>query len=99
MPRTVDDLQRELLAVCRGGSFAETWRKINAITEWPNLRSELGRVAQVNALRRQIAEINPNACMYWGWAGHGDSMGPPRHIGQCRRLTAADIVAATGRAA
>ena len=77
-PRTVEDLQRELLAVCRGGSFAESWRKVNAIAEWPSLRSEIGKLAHVRELRRQIAEIDPNAAMYWGWAGPGDTMRPLR---------------------
>lgn len=75
-PRTVDDLQRELLAVCRGGTFAETWRKVNAIAEWPNLRSELSKVAHVRQLRRQITAIDPMACLYYGWAGYGDDVPP-----------------------
>lgn len=70
--RTVSDLQRELLAVCKGGTFAETWRKVNAIAEWPNLKSEIGKLAHINRLREQIVAINPNAALYYGWGGPGD---------------------------
>ncbi len=76
--RTVEDLQRELLAICRGGSFAETWRKICTAAQWPNLRSEIGKLARVREIRRQIAAINPDACLYYGWAGPGDEPRPRR---------------------
>lgn len=75
-PRTVADLQRELLAICRGGSFAETWRQVNGITEWPNLRGEFDKVSRVRELREQIIAIDPNACLYYGWAGHCDDRAP-----------------------
>lgn len=71
--RTVDDLQRELLAICRGGSFADTWRKLNAEGQWPSLRGEIGRQARLDEIRRQIKAINPNAALYYGWGGPGDT--------------------------
>jgi hypothetical protein len=74
--RTVDDLQRELLAVCRGGSFAAAWRKVNGIQQWPSLRSEIEKLGRVRELRRQIAAIDPNAALYYGWAGAGDDERP-----------------------
>lgn len=76
--RTVDDLQRELLAICKGGSFAETWRRVNAIVEWPSLKGEIGKLSRVNELRRQIAHIDPNAALYYGWAGPGDDAPPAK---------------------
>jgi hypothetical protein len=77
-PRTVEDLQRELLAVCRGGAFATAWRLVNGITEWPSLKSEIGKVAHARELRRQIQAIDPNAALYYGWAGPGDDRDPGR---------------------
>jgi hypothetical protein len=75
-PRTVDDLQRELLAICKGGSFAETWRRLVAPEQWPNLRSEWSKLDRVRVLRRQIAALDPNAALYYGWAGEGDDLDP-----------------------
>jgi len=71
-PRTVDDLQRELLAICRGGSFADTWRGLNAPDQWSNLRPEISRLVRVRELREQIKALDPSAALYYGWAGHGD---------------------------
>lgn len=71
-PRTVEDLQRELLAICKGGSFAETWRKVNGITEWANLKGEISKLARIRSLREQIIAIDPNAALYYGWGGYGD---------------------------
>jgi hypothetical protein len=70
--RTVEDLQRELLAICRGGRFADAWRKVNDIVQWPSLKSEISKLARINALREQIKAIDPNAALYYGWGGHGD---------------------------
>ena len=72
LPRTVDDLQHELLAVCKGGSYAETWRKLNAPTELASLRGEFSKLHRANELREEIKALNPNAALYYGWAGHGD---------------------------
>ncbi len=71
-PRTVADLQRELLAVCKGGRCAETWSKLNAPTEWPSLRGEFSKLHRVNKLRAEIRALDPNAALYYGWAGPGD---------------------------
>lgn len=70
--RTIESLQRELLAVARGGKFAETWREINGLSEVPNLRAEIGKLERVRELRTQIRAIDPNAALYYGWAGYGD---------------------------
>lgn len=67
--RTVDSLQRELLAICRGGKFAESWRKVNEVYEWPNLRNEMSKKSTVEELREQIRAIDPNAATYPGWEG------------------------------
>lgn len=74
--RTVADLQRELLAICKGGNAAETYMRVNGITEWPSLRGEFTKVDAVRQLRKQIAAIDPKACLYYGWAGHTDDKGP-----------------------
>lgn len=81
--RTVDDLQRELLAICRGGTFAESWRKVNVLTDgfafaaWPDLGRELSRARAVRELRLQILRINPHAAIYIGWCP-GDDGGHPK---------------------
>jgi hypothetical protein len=93
-PRTVADLQRELLAVCRGGSFAETWRKVNGVVEWPSLKSQIGKLAHVRQLRKQIVAIDPNACLYFGWAGPGDDVAPATGYG---RVADGGVVEGTNR--
>lgn len=70
--RTVDSLQRELLAVARGGRFAAAWRQINGLAEVPNLRGEMEKLERVRELRAQIFLLDPNAALYYGWGGHGD---------------------------
>jgi hypothetical protein len=76
--KTVDDLQRELLAICRGGSFAETWHRLVAPEQWPNLRAEFSKLDRIRILRKQIAALDPKAALYYGWAGHGDDQDPKR---------------------
>lgn len=66
------ELQSELLAICRGGSFAETWRKLNCTLEWPNLKNEFTKIAKCNEIRKQIKALNPDAALYYGWAGYMD---------------------------
>ena len=75
-PRTVADLQRELLAVCKGGRYAETWRKLNAPNEWPSLRGEFSKLHRANELREEIKALDQNAALYYGWAGPGDEWPP-----------------------
>lgn len=72
--RTVESLQRELLAIARGGKFAESYAKVNGIqgSDEINLRAEIGNLSRILALREQIRAIDPDAALYYGWAGHGD---------------------------
>lgn len=76
--RTVESLQRELLAIARGGKFAESYAKVNDIqgADAINLRAEIGNLARIRDLRAQIAAIDPDAALYYGWGGHGDVRGP-----------------------
>jgi hypothetical protein len=74
--RTVESLQRELLAVARGGKFAEAWREINGYAEVPNLRAEIGKLSRIRELRAQIRATDPNAALYYGWGGPGDDADP-----------------------
>ncbi len=77
--RSIESLQRELLAIARGGKFAEAWAKINGVqgSGAINLRAEIGKLARIRELRAQIAAINPDAAMYYGWV-HGDDRDPAR---------------------
>lgn len=70
--RTVESLQRELLAIARGGKFAETWREMNGHSHVPNLRDAMEKLARIQYLRVQIIAINPNAALYYGWGVPGD---------------------------
>lgn len=76
--RTVESLQRELLAIARGGKFEEAWSQVNGVqgSDGINLRAEIGNLARIRELRAQIAAINPDAALYYGWGGHGDVRGP-----------------------
>lgn len=78
---TVADLQRELLAICRGGRWADTWRQLNAPVEWP--LTNLGKRHRIAELRKRIAAIDPNAALYYGWAGPDDEA-PHRRKGDER---------------
>lgn len=66
---TVTDLQRELLAICKGGSAFTTWAQVNGmpINEHVSLRSYLDKAGRVRDLRRQIHALDPNAALYFGW--------------------------------
>lgn len=85
--RTVESLQRELLAVARGGRFAETWRQVNGIEGHPDLRGELSKLGRIRRLRDQIKAIDPKAARYYGWGGPGDD-GPP-----CSRCDGVGLIA------
>lgn len=66
---TVDDLQRELLAICKGHDSYETWAKVTGqpINERINEVSRMGKQRVVHDLRLRIYAINPNAALYFGW--------------------------------
>lgn len=71
--RTVESLQRELLAIARGGKFAEAWSQVNGVqgSDGINLRAEISNRARIRDLRAQIAAIDPDAALYYGWADDG----------------------------
>lgn len=73
--RTIEDLQRELLAVARGGQYMATWARINGVqgSDAINLRGEMDKLSRIRSLRRQIRAINPNAACYYGWGGPADA--------------------------
>lgn len=66
---TVDDLQRELLAICRGGSYYETWARVSGLpmNERCDWAGRTQRQQRVREIRRQIHALNPNAALYFGW--------------------------------
>ncbi|MDQ0035046.1 hypothetical protein J2W30_002811 [Variovorax boronicumulans] len=66
---TVDDLQRELLAICKGRDNYETWAKVTGqpINARINEMRRLGNHGAVLALRKQIHALKPNAALYFGW--------------------------------
>lgn len=68
----VEALQRELLAIARGGKHYDSWAKVNGTETTPNLRREIGTLSRINELREKIKAINPDAALYYGWGGHGD---------------------------
>lgn len=63
--RSVDDLQRELLAICRGHATT-IWRDTNGVA-WCDQRAGVTKHARINQLRRQILAIDPKAATYVGW--------------------------------
>lgn len=71
---TVSDMQRELLAICKGGSYFTTWATINGMpcNERTSLRGQFDRLLRIGDLRRKIHAINPNAALYFGWAPEED---------------------------
>jgi hypothetical protein len=71
----IEPLQRQLLAVLRGGRFTQTWAKVNGIqgSSGIDTRSEIGRLSDAREIRARIRAIDPNAALYYGWGGPGDS--------------------------
>lgn len=66
---TVDSLQRELLAICKGGFAYETWARVSGLPmnercDWVGRES---RQRRVDEIRLQIHAINPEAALYFGW--------------------------------
>jgi len=66
---TVDDFQRELLAICKGRDNYETWAKVTGqpINERINEVRRMGNKRAVHELRLRIHAINPDAALYFGW--------------------------------
>lgn len=73
----IAELQRELLAVCKGGHVYATWAKVNGVplNERFDWRGNFGKLRRANEIRAKIIAIDPNAALYYGWAGPGDE--PP----------------------
>ncbi len=78
--RTVESLQRELLAIARGGKFAAAWAKVNGVqgSDGINLRAEMDKLSRVRELRTQIRMIDPDAALYYGWVAPFDDYDPAR---------------------
>ena len=71
--KTVDDLQKELLAVCRRrNSLVHYWRDDQGKIRWSIIRAERKRRAYIVSLREQIKALNPDAALYYGLAGPDD---------------------------
>lgn len=69
MSERITELQRELLAICRGSYAYETWARvteqpINERTDW---RGRLRGQARVDEIRCELHAINPDAALYFGW--------------------------------
>lgn len=63
---TVAMLQRELLSLCPSSRHAcLTQPQVDALTN-------AQRQDRIAMLRRRIAALDPNASLYYGWAGPGD---------------------------
>lgn len=74
MADRITELQRELLAICRGSYAYETWAKvteqpINERTDW---RGRTRGQERVDEIRCELHSINPDAALYFGW-------GPSEH--------------------
>lgn len=65
----VTELQRELLAICRGSYAYETWARVTEqpINERTDYRSRMRGQARVDEIRRELHAINPDAALYFGW--------------------------------
>ncbi|MEJ1935292.1 hypothetical protein WDZ92_34285 [Nostoc sp. NIES-2111] len=69
---TVESLQRELLAVLRGGTHLQTWARINGYVGSCGIdtRGEIRKAARALTLRLQIHALDPNAALYFGWSSN-----------------------------
>jgi hypothetical protein len=74
--RTIADLQRELLAICRGGSYLATWAFVNGVSpsDAADLAGSVKRAHRVHQLRVEILGLNPDAALYFGWAPGDDTV-------------------------
>ncbi len=77
---TISDLQRRLLHLCRnkrffGGPGTQGEIGFNIVSV------EASKLRLIHDLRKQIAALDPNAALYYGWAGPADEP-PPEHQGQ-----------------
>lgn len=66
---TVDDLQRELLAICKGGFHYETWSRVAGLpmNERCDWAGRVQRQQRVREIRRQTHALNADAALYFGW--------------------------------
>jgi hypothetical protein len=88
MADPITELQRELLAICRGSYAYETWARVSEqpINERIDWRGRLRGQARVDEIRRELHAINPHAALYFGW---GPSEEPQAKERFYERLTAA----------
>jgi hypothetical protein len=65
----ITELQRELLAICRGSYAYETWAKVTEqpISERTDWRGRMRGQERVDEIRRELHAINPDAALYFGW--------------------------------
>ena len=71
---TVDDLQRELLSICKRGFAYETTARVGGFPVNAR-RDDMGRATrqrEVDEIRRDIYALNPNAALYFGWGPNED---------------------------
>ena len=66
---TVTDLQRELLAICKGGRFFNTWAAVNGVpeNERVSFHASISKRRHVFELRARIVTLDPKASIYPGW--------------------------------
>lgn len=81
MPDRITELQRELLAICRGSYAYETWAKVTEqpISERTDWRGRTAGQQRVDEIRRELYAINPNAALYFGW-GPSERVGARQHF-------------------
>lgn len=79
---TVDDMQRELLAICKGHDNYETWARVSGqpINERINEVGRIGKRRAVHDLRLSIHAINPDAALYFGWCPGEDGPSAKREF-------------------
>ena len=71
----ITELQRELLAVAKGGKHFNTWAEVNGLplNERQSLRRTLEKEARVREIRREIHAIDPSAALYFSWSGGAEA--------------------------
>lgn len=71
---TVDELQRELLSICKRGFAYEATARVGGFPINAR-RDDMGRATrqrEVDEIRRDIYALNPNAALYFGWGPNED---------------------------
>jgi hypothetical protein len=65
----ITELQRELLAICRGSYTYETWARVTEqpINERADWRGRARGQERIDEIRCELHALNPNAALYFGW--------------------------------